>query len=176
MPWRLKIPLSQKKNPHRRKCKLVTQRKASGIFTEWLDEKVPKENLMQGQQGRAGTQGQQDDRYTGTAGTAGTEGTWGRRRHYMDKRNFSFPNPRAHCCKTRGAPFPRESQKGSAPQQDQVTSTSQGPRPHIQRQHPSLGYSQTRHTTPNLSQTLLTHRSQELPFKQPQGNSSPALQ
>lgn len=36
---RLKIPPSQKKNPHRRKCKLVTQREASGILTEWPDEK-----------------------------------------------------------------------------------------------------------------------------------------
>lgn len=39
MPRRLKIPPSQKKNPHRRKCKLVIQRKASGILTGWPDEK-----------------------------------------------------------------------------------------------------------------------------------------
>lgn len=140
----------------------MTQGKASGIFTEWLDEKVPKENLMQGQRGRAGTRGPagrqvhgegEDSRYTGTAGTAGTAGTWGRRRHYMGKRNFrlGFPNPRAHCCKTRGAPFPQESQKGSMPQQDQVTSTNHGTRPHIQRQHPLLIFSNKAYHPQSLS-------------------------
>lgn len=79
MPRRLKIPPSQKKNPHRRKCKLVIQRKASGILTGWPDE---KRRCLK----RISCRDNKEER--GSTGMAGTADTRRGRGHCVDKRNF----------------------------------------------------------------------------------------
>lgn len=74
---RLKIPPSQERNPHRRKCKLMTQRKASGILTGRPDEtrrhlkRISHRDNAEGKVHREGRDSW-DSRNSGYTGKAGT--------------------------------------------------------------------------------------------------------